>query len=93
MPDVIWCLSTAVLLVIGLVRLAGARMVKRCKRNTDVSDDPRYAASLATLSEGSMRRHFSPYTDIDRDATEFTVTQHDPRWVLSAVIPLGRHPW
>jgi P-aminobenzoate N-oxygenase AurF len=90
--DGIWLLLGAVLLA-SLVMLAGMRMVKRWKRNMDVSDDAEYCASLATLSEGSVRRHFNPYTDIDWDAPAFSVTKDDPRWVLSATDPLGRHPW
>jgi hypothetical protein len=82
-----------VLLVIGLVLLVWTRIVKRWKRNMDVSDDTNYVEMLATLSEGSVRRHFNPYTDIDWKAPEFFVTQNDPRWVLSATDPLGRHRW
>jgi hypothetical protein len=82
----------AMLLVLALV-VAGTRTVQRWKRNMDVGDDPQYVAMLAKLSEGSVRRHFNPYIDIDWDAPEFTVTQNDPRWVLSTTDPLGRHPW
>jgi hypothetical protein len=89
--NICWLLS-AVLLV-SLVALSGMRMVKRWKRNMDVSDDTEYCATLATLSESSVRRHFNPYTDIDWDAPAFSVTKDDPRWVLSANDPLGRHPW
>jgi hypothetical protein len=91
-PGACWALG-AVLLVIGLVLLARRRILTRWKRNMDVGDDTEYVAMLATLSEGSVRRHFNPYTDIDWDAPEFSVTQNDPRWVLSATDPLGRHPW
>jgi len=31
----------------------------------DPRDDADYADALATLSEASVRRSFSPYTDID----------------------------
>jgi P-aminobenzoate N-oxygenase AurF len=88
---VFWLLGT--ILLVNLVLLAGTRMVKRWKRGMDVSDDAEYAANLATLSEASVRRHFNPYTDIDWDAPEFSVSKNDPRWVLSATDPLGRHPW
>jgi hypothetical protein len=87
------CVLGALLLMLGLVLLAGTRGVKRWKRNMDVSDDAEYVATLATLSEASVRRHFNPYTDIDWEAPEFAVSQDDPRWVLSATDPLGRHPW
>lgn len=87
-----WLMGT-VLLVGLLALLAWTRMVKRWKRSMDVTDDPEYVAALATLSEGSVRRHFDPYTDIDWEAPEFSVSKNDPRWVLSATDPLGRHPW
>ena len=90
--NICWLLG-AVLLVSLLLLLAWTRMVKRWKRNMDVSDDAEYVATLATLSEASVRRHFNPYTDIDWEAPEFSVTKNDPRWVLSATDPLGRHPW
>jgi P-aminobenzoate N-oxygenase AurF len=86
-----WLLGT--ILLVNLVLLAGTRMVKRWKRGMDVSDDAEYAANLATLSEASVRRHFNPYTDIDWDAPELSVSKNDPRWVLSATDPVGRHPW
>jgi P-aminobenzoate N-oxygenase AurF len=89
--NICWLLG-AVLLV-NLLLLGSTRMAKRWKRNMDVSDDAEYVANLATLSEGSVRRHFNPYTDIDWDAPEFSITENDPRWVLSATDPLGRHPW
>jgi hypothetical protein len=73
--------------------MPGTRVVKRWKRSMDVSDDIRYVATLTTLSEGSVRRHFDPYTDIDWNAPEFAVLPNDPRWVLSETDPLGRHPW
>ena len=87
------CWLLGAVLVVNLLLLAGTRMVKRWKRDMDVCDDTEYVATLATLSEGSVRRHFNPYTDIDWDAPEFSVTKNDPRWVLSATDPLGRHPW
>src|SRR5215212_8215775 len=73
--------------------MPGTRVVKRWKRRMDVSDDIQYVETLATLSEGSVRRHFDPYSDIDWNAPEFAVLPNDPRWVLSETNPLGRHPW
>ena len=89
----ICCVLGPMLLVIGLVLLAWVRTVKRWKHTMDVSDDTQYVETLATLSANSVRRHFNPYTDIDWEAPEFSVTRNDPRWVLSATDPLGRHPW
>ena len=89
----IFCVLGAMLLFAGLMLLAWIRMVKRWKRSMDVSDDGQYVETLSTLSEGSVRRHFNPYTDIDWKAPEFSVTPNDARWVLSVTDPLGRHPW
>ena len=48
---------------------------------------------LTTLSEGSVRRNFNPYTDIDWDSPEFAVVPNDERWILPATDPFGSHPW
>ena len=61
---------------------ARTKMVRRWRRNMDVVDDQPYVDKLMTLSEGSVRRNFNPYTDIDWDSPEFAVTPDDPRWVL-----------
>ncbi|GFG74784.1 AurF N-oxygenase family protein [Mycobacterium botniense] len=73
--------------------MARTRMVQRWRRNMEVRDDAEYVSMLTTLSEGSVRRNFNPYTDIDWNSTDFAVTDNDPRWVLPATDPLGRHPW
>src|SRR6201999_474032 len=77
----------------GRLLMARTRMVRRWRRNMDVVDDTDYTDMLTTLSEGSVRRNFNPYTDIDWDSPEFAVVPNDPRWVLPATDPLGRHPW
>ncbi len=87
------CGVLGALLIFGLAALAFTRAVRRWKRTMDVSGDNQYVETLSTLSEGSVRRHFNPYTDIDWKAAEFAVTQNDPRWILSATDPLGHHPW
>ena len=91
LSNICWLLG--IVLFATLPFVAWTRMVKRWRRNMDVSDDPEYVATLASLSEASVRRHFDPYTDIDWEAPEFAVNKNDPRWVLSATDPLGRHPW
>ncbi|BBZ43760.1 hypothetical protein MPRM_10410 [Mycobacterium parmense] len=68
-------------------------MFQRWRRNMQVLDDADYVDALATLSDGSVRRNFNPYTDIDWESPEFAVTRDDPRWILPASDPLGRHPW
>src|ERR1700754_3993321 len=72
---------------------ARTKLVRRWRNNMEVQDDPKYVEMLNTLSEGSVRRNFNPYTDIDWDSPEFAVTENDPRWILPKTDPLGRHPW
>ena len=74
-------------------KAARTKMVRRWRRNMEVRDDAEYVDMLNTLSEGSVRRNFNPYTDIDWDSPEFAVTDNDPRWILPTTDPLGRHPW
>ena len=83
----------AVVLGASLPLITWRCIVKRWSRNMDVGDDTRYAQMLTTLSEASVRRNFDPYVDINWDTKEFAVKQDDPRWVLSASDPIGRHPW
>jgi hypothetical protein len=73
--------------------MARTRLVRRWRRNMEVQDDVAYVDLLNTLSEGSVRRSFNPYTDIDWEAPEFAVTDSDERWILPATDPLGRHSW
>jgi hypothetical protein len=86
-----WSLGTALLVGLALA-IAWRQLAKRWKRDMDVSADSEYAATLTTLSEASVR-HFNPYTDVDWEAPVFSVTENDPRWVLSPIDPLGSHPW
>jgi hypothetical protein len=74
-------------------KTARTKMLRRWRRHMDVQDDAQYMEMLTTLSEGSVRRNFNPYTDIDWKSPEFAVTDNDPRWILPASDPLGRHPW
>lgn len=73
--------------------MATMRMVRRWQRNMEVRDDPGYVDMLETLSEGSVRRNFNPYTDIDWNSPEYAVTPGDERWILPESDPMGRHPW
>ncbi|MCB0949568.1 MAG: diiron oxygenase, partial [Mycobacterium sp.] len=59
------------------VNTARTPMVRRWRKNMELGDGPEdraYVDMLTTLSEGSVRRNFNPYTDIDWDAPEFAVT-------------------
>ena len=69
------------------------KTIRRWRRNMDVLDDTEYVDTLTTLSEGSVRRNFNPYTDIDWDSPEFAVVPNDERWILPSTDPFGRHPW
>ena len=73
--------------------MARTKMVKRWRRNMEVRDDTEYVETLTTLCEGSVRRNFNPYTDIDWDSPEFAVVDDDERWILPGSDPMGRHPW
>ncbi len=73
--------------------MARTKMVRRWRRNMEVLDDQPYVDMLTTLSEGSVRRNFNPYTDIDWDSPEFAVIPDDDRWILPVTDPFGRHPW
>jgi hypothetical protein len=73
--------------------MARTRIVNRWRRNMEVRDDAEYVDMLTTLSEGSVRRNFNPYTDIDWDSPEFAVVDNDERWILPATDPIGKHPW
>ena len=79
--------------LIRRLQVARTRMVKRWRRNMDVVDDTEYVDMLTTLSEGSVRRNFNPYTDIEWNSPEFAVIDNDERWILPASDPLGRHLW
>ena len=52
-----------------------------------------YREMLDVLSEGSVRRNFDPYLDIDWDSAEFQMSPDDPRWVLPDYHPLGGTTW
>lgn len=75
------------------VKTARTRVIRRWRKNMDVFDDTEYVDMLNTLSEGSVRRNFNPYTDIDWDSPEFAVVPNDERWILPATDPIGQHPW
>ena len=67
--------------------MARTGLVRRWQRNMEVRDDTEYVDMLTTLSEGSVRRNFNPYTDIDWNSPEFAVVDNDERWILPATDP------
>ncbi len=73
--------------------MARTKLVRRWRRNMEVGQDTAYVDMLTTLSDGSVRRNFNPYTDIDWDAPEFAVSPDDQRWILPQSDALGRHRW
>ena len=68
---------------------ARTKLVRRWRNNMEVQDDATYVEMLNTLSEGSVRRNFNPYTDIDWKSPEFAVIDNDPRWILPKTDPLA----
>ncbi|MDT5079695.1 MAG: hypothetical protein QOJ80_4332 [Mycobacterium sp.] len=75
------------------VKTAKTKIIRRWRKNMDVIDDTAYVDTLTTLSEGSVRRNFNPYTDIDWDSPEFAVVENDERWILPGTDPIGQHSW
>ncbi|MCV7191649.1 AurF N-oxygenase family protein [Mycolicibacterium brumae] len=75
------------------VKQPRTKIMRRWRSNMEVRQDKAYTERLQTLSEGSVRRNFSPYVDIDWDDPAFEVIPNDPRWVLTNSDPIGRHPW
>ena len=73
--------------------MARTKLIKRWRRNMEVRDDAAYVEMLETLSDGSVRRNFNPYTDIDWKSPEFAVVDDDERWILPDSDPLGHHEW
>lgn len=73
--------------------VAWRRSIRRRRRRRDVFDDTEYLQTLATLCQGSVRRSFQAYRDIDWDHPDFRVGPDDPRWILPRTDALGRHPW
>lgn len=77
-------------------KTAKTPIIRRWRKNMELGDstqDQAYIDLLNTLSEGSVRRSFNPYTDIVWDAPEFAVVPNDTRWVLPGSDLIGRHPW
>jgi hypothetical protein len=73
--------------------MARTKTIRRWRKNMDVLDDTAYVDTLTTLSEGSVRRNFNPYTDIAWDSPEFAVVPNDERWILPETDPIGQHAW
>ncbi|UGT41402.1 diiron oxygenase [Nocardia yamanashiensis] len=68
--------------------------------SASVTTDPvlalarQYADKLMLLSQGSVDKHFDPFTDIDWDHPDFEVRADDPRWILPESGDMfARHPW
>ncbi|MCH9732644.1 MAG: diiron oxygenase [Actinomycetia bacterium] len=77
-------------------KTAKTPIIRRWRKNMELGDNPQdeaYVDMLSILSEGSVRRNFNPYKDIDWDAPEFAVIPNDPRWILPGSDPIGSHPW
>ena len=75
------------------VKTARTRIIRRWRKNMDVPDDTAYVDMLTTLSEGSVRRNFNPYTDIDWDSPEFAVIAERRALDPAATDPIGKHAW
>ncbi|WP_067569807.1 AurF N-oxygenase family protein [Nocardia acidivorans] len=64
------------------------------KTDPELALAQRYAEKLLLLSQGSVDRHFDPFTDIDWDHPDFAVDPSDGRWILPKAGDIfARHPW
>ncbi|WP_051407538.1 diiron oxygenase [Nocardia sp. CNY236] len=62
--------------------------------DADGDEAREYVENVRLLSEGSVRRSFDPYTDIDWDNPEFAVEANEEGWILPAASDvMARHPW
>ncbi len=52
-----------------------------------------YDEVLETLSEGSVRKHFDAFEDIDWDNPTHAIDPDDDCWILPLEHPLGGHIW
>nr|MDT0524516.1 diiron oxygenase [Streptomyces sp. DSM 41633] len=53
-----------------------------------------YFDRVEALSRATVRRRFDPYVDIDWDAPENALDEHDPRWQLDPdSAPLAATDW
>ncbi|MFC4127846.1 AurF N-oxygenase family protein [Nocardia rhizosphaerae] len=59
----------------------------------ELTSEQTFDETVKTLSEASVTVHFDAFTDIAWDNPDYAISWTDPRWVLPAVDPLGRHPW
>ena len=73
--------------------MARTKMSSRWRKNREVGDDIEYVDLLTTLSEGSVRRNFNPYKDIEWETPAFAVKADDARWILPVSDPIGAHHW
>ena len=59
----------------------------------DEQQDTRFVALVRRLSEQSVVKHFDAYADVDWDAPEMAIDQHDPRFELEPDSPIGATEW
>lgn len=52
-----------------------------------------YTATLQTLSQASVERHFDPFVDIDWDNPDWAVRPSDERWIVPAEDTVGGSEW
>jgi hypothetical protein len=59
----------------------------------DTAGEPTYEETVQTLIDGSVRRNFDPYDDIQWDSPDYAIAPDDPRWILPGNIDLGKTAW
>ncbi|TXH10127.1 MAG: diiron oxygenase [Spirochaetes bacterium] len=85
-PGYVW-----VALLVAVLARSFVRTLRRRRAALDSRDDVEYNEALRVLCEGSARRNFNPFHDIDWNSPEMAVSDDDPRWIADD--SLSRHPW
>jgi hypothetical protein len=85
-PGYVW-----VVLLMAVLARSFVRTLRSRRAALDSRDDVEYNEALSGLCEGSARRNFNPFHDIDWDSPEMAVFDDDPRWLADDAV--SRHPW
>lgn len=79
------------LLIAAVVARSAVRTYRRRRTVLDSRSDVKYNEMLKVLCEGSARRSFHAFQDIDWDSPEMRVDTADERWINED--SLSKHPW
>ena len=72
---------------------AEAKMIRRWRRNMDVTDDTGVRGHAEHAVRGVGAAQFQSLHRHRWDSPEFAVTPNDERWILPKTDPIGKHAW